>query len=115
MTSRAFQYDRGIGWAKYVWLVYLLFYFAWLVVQPATPAVWALSILAVAAFLPLYLYGFKVTGWRLLATATAIYALGALMMPVNPRGELHASSFSRRLRGPDIFGVRSTRARAAIC
>jgi two-component system sensor histidine kinase DesK len=84
VTPRASDQERGLGWAKYVWLVYLGFYFAWLVVQAATPTVWALSILAVAVFLPLYLHGFQVTGWRLLSTATAIYALGALMMPVNP-------------------------------
>jgi len=28
--------ERGVGWSKYLWLCYLLFYFAYLVVLPAT-------------------------------------------------------------------------------
>ena len=68
---------------QYLWLAYLLFYFAYLVLLPATLTAWMLSLLAVAVFLPLYLYGFKVTGTRLVVVSLAIYALGSAMMPVN--------------------------------
>ena len=74
---------RGVGWAKYLWLAYLLFYFAYLVLLPATLTAWMVSLLAVAVFLPLYFYGFKVTGTRLVVVSLAIYALGSAMMPVN--------------------------------
>jgi hypothetical protein len=33
---------RGVGWAKYLWLAYLLFYFAYLVLLPATLTAWLL-------------------------------------------------------------------------
>src|SRR5262245_3728586 len=74
---------RGMGWAKYLWLAYLAFYFAYLVLLPATLTAWVLSVLAVVLFVPLYLYGFTVYGTRLVIVSLAIYALGALMMPVN--------------------------------
>jgi two-component system, NarL family, sensor histidine kinase DesK len=76
--------ERGVGWAKYLWLCYLLFYFVYLVMLPATTAAWVISILAVAIFLPLYLYGFRITGTRLIVVTLAIYALGSLTMPWNP-------------------------------
>src|SRR5262245_52582696 len=76
--------QRGLGWAKYVWLVYLVFFFAGPLLTPATPRVWALSILAVAVFLPLYFRGFTTQGRRLLWIASGIYAIGVLMMPINP-------------------------------
>ncbi len=75
---------RGVGWAKYLWLCYLVFYFAYLILLPATITAWVLSILAAAIFVPLYLYGFTVGGTRLLSVSLAIYGIGSLMMPVNP-------------------------------
>ena len=67
--------ERGVGWAKYLWLAYLLFYFAYLVAAAGdADRVGMLSLLAVAVFLPLYLYGFKVTGTRLVVVSLAIYA-----------------------------------------
>jgi two-component system sensor histidine kinase DesK len=74
---------RGIGWAKYLWLAYLLFYFAYLVVLPASLTAWVLSVVAVVVFVPLYLYGFKVGGTRLVIVSLIIYGLGSVMMPVN--------------------------------
>lgn len=75
--------ERGVGWAKYLWLCYLLFYFAYLVLLPATATAWVVSIVAVVVFLPLYLYGFKIGGTRLIVVTLAIYALGSLTMPWN--------------------------------
>jgi two-component system, NarL family, sensor histidine kinase DesK len=76
--------NRGLGWAKYAWLVYLVFYFGWLALRPSTPRDWLLSTLAVAVFLPLYFQGFKRTGRALLAISSAIYGLGVVVMPINP-------------------------------
>jgi two-component system, NarL family, sensor histidine kinase DesK len=94
---------RGVGWAKYLWLAYLLFYFAYLVLLPATLTAWLLSILAVAVFLPLYLYGFKVTGTRLVIVSLVIYGIGALMMPVNLGANcffIYAAAFIGFARSP---------------
>jgi two-component system sensor histidine kinase DesK len=77
--------DRGtgLGWAKFAWLAYLVFYFATLVLQSGTLRDWMVSLAAVAVFLPLYFRGFVSSGGNLLAIATAIYALGVLAMPFN--------------------------------
>jgi two-component system, NarL family, sensor histidine kinase DesK len=76
--------ERGVGWAKYLWLCYLLFYFAYLVLLPAPVTSWVVSLVAVALFLPLYLYGFKISGTRLVVVTLVIYALGSVTMPWNP-------------------------------
>ena len=74
---------RELGWAPYVWLGYLVFYIAALFMPPATAQQWAISIAALAVFLPLYLYGFRIRGPRLLAVAWAIFLLGAIVLPHN--------------------------------
>jgi two-component system sensor histidine kinase DesK len=73
----------GLGWAKYAWLSYLAFYVGPLVLEPATAIGWAVSIAALAVFLPLYLRGFDAPGRVQLAIAAAIYALGLLVAPFN--------------------------------
>jgi len=83
-SSAIFQQRQGLGWTKYAWLAYLAFYFAPLVVGPTTTRQWLLSLLAVAVFVPLYLALFHAHGrWRL-AIALATYALGVLVVPINP-------------------------------
>ena len=78
--------DRGVGWARYMWLLYLVFYFGTLVADRATGSEWAWSMLAVAVFLPLYFAGFRTRGTRLLVIASLIYALGIAILPVNAGG-----------------------------
>jgi two-component system sensor histidine kinase DesK len=73
-----------MGWTKYVWLAYLIFYFGALGLGSATARQWLLSVLAAAVFVPLYLYEFRAHSTRRLAAAVAIYALGVLMIPINP-------------------------------
>ena len=84
MTRKRLDERRGLGWPKYAWLTYLVFYFAYLLLTPATLRDWVFSALAVIVFLPLYLRGFNVTGRPLLVIATSIYLLGAAVMPINP-------------------------------
>src|SRR4030095_519971 len=69
---------RGVGWAKYLWLAYLLFYFAYLVLLPATMTAWLLAVLALVALPPPSLGGFEVTG----ASPAAL--------PVRVQGRRHA-------------------------
>ena len=86
---------RGLGWTVYAWLVYLVFFFAYAAVEKSVQ-VWVLSLLAVAAFLPLYLRGFHEEGRRLLAIAWAIFIIGALIYPINPAGScffIYATAF----------------------
>jgi two-component system sensor histidine kinase DesK len=85
MQLNASRYDRA-GWAKYAWLVYLVFYFAWIALKPSSVREWALSVAAVVVFLPLYFRGFRTEGRPLLPIAFAIYVIGVLIMPVNPGG-----------------------------
>lgn len=77
---------RRLGWTPLAWLVYLVFYFAPLVVgEPTTrEVVW--SLVAVAAFLPLYFLGFHSRGTRVLVIAWAIHGIGLAIVPVNPAG-----------------------------
>jgi hypothetical protein len=45
---------KELGWAPYVWLGYLAFYVAALLLPHAPPRQWAVSLVGLAAFLPLY-------------------------------------------------------------
>ena len=87
MTDQTREADarrrRELGAAPYVWLGYLVFYVAGLFLSPATPRQWAISIAALAVFLPLYFYGFRIRGPRLLAVAWGIFLLGAIVLPHN--------------------------------
>ena len=80
---------RTLGWTPFAWLIYLVYFFAPLVVgHPTTREVlWSLA--AVAVFLPLYFAGFRSVrsgGRRLLAIAWAIHGLALAIVPVNPAG-----------------------------
>jgi two-component system, NarL family, sensor histidine kinase DesK len=72
-----------LGWAPYVWLGYLASYIAALFMPPATPRQWAISLAGLAVFLPLYFYGFRIRGTRLLIVAWAIFAIGVVVIPFN--------------------------------
>lgn len=74
------------GWTAYAWLFYLAFFFGYPVMSHATRTQWALTVLAVVVFLPLYFLGFRQRGGRLLGICWAIFAIGALITPVNPAG-----------------------------
>jgi two-component system, NarL family, sensor histidine kinase DesK len=74
---------RGLGWARYIWLGYLVFYVAALFLPPATPRQWAVSMLGLALFLPLYILGFRYTGRPLLLIAWTIFGIGAVVLPFN--------------------------------
>jgi two-component system sensor histidine kinase DesK len=73
-----------ISWVPYVWLVYLSGFLAHPGMKRASPLEWTLTLVATAAFLALYFYGFWVRGWRLVAVAAGIDLLGVLFGSTNP-------------------------------
>ncbi len=87
---------RDFGWTRYVWLVYLLFYFASLAFGKPTTRQLVWSLVAVAVFLPLYFEGFRSRGRRVLVVAWAIHAIGLAIVPINPAGScffIYATAF----------------------
>jgi two-component system sensor histidine kinase DesK len=77
---------RDVGWTPFAWLVYLVFYFAPLIVGKPTTSQVVWSLVAVAVFLPLYFAAFRTTGRRILVIAWAVHAIGAAIVPINPSG-----------------------------
>jgi two-component system sensor histidine kinase DesK len=80
------RHRRRLGWTPWAWLVYLVFYFAPLIVGEPSAGDVGWSLLAVSAFLPLYFLGFSSCGRRVLLIAWAIHAIGLAIVPVNPGG-----------------------------
>jgi two-component system sensor histidine kinase DesK len=83
LTDRS---PRDVGWVPYAWLIYLLFFFAPLVVDRATTVQIAASLVAVAAFLPLYFLAFRTSGTPLLRIAWVVHAIAWAITPINPAG-----------------------------
>ena len=77
---------RDFGWVPFAWLIYLLFFFAPLVVDGATTFQVVASLVAVAAFLPLYFLAFRTSGTPLLTIAWAVHAIAWAVTPINPAG-----------------------------
>ncbi|MCH9680949.1 MAG: sensor histidine kinase [Deltaproteobacteria bacterium] len=78
--------DPQLGWAPYVWLLYLGFVFLIPVFGGFTQhlSVWVASVVATAVFLPVYFYGYWVEGPRLMLLAMVIAGIGTLLTPFNP-------------------------------
>jgi len=76
--------DRELGWTPYGWLVYLLTFLVYPFLEHASFAKWALTILGVCAFLPLYFWAYWLQGRKRLWAAGGILALGCLYAPSNP-------------------------------
>lgn len=82
--------DPEIGWTPYVWLIYLVPFVAYPVVQGATAIVeWGLIATGLILFLVLYFASYRLGGARALGCAAGILFLGVVFAPVNPG----ASSF----------------------
>jgi len=76
--------SRHLGWLPYVWLIYLTNFVVVAALDRASVLEWALTLLAVAVFLPLYFLGYWVCGPRALWIAGAMWLIGALFAPWNP-------------------------------
>lgn len=99
------QPRRDVGWTPYLWLVYLIFFIAPLVVGKPTTVQVVGSLVAVAVFLPLYFAAFRTGGRRLLLIAWAVHAIGAATLPINPSGVcffIYGASFVAFVSRPTV-------------
>src|SRR6185295_20091341 len=71
------------GWTKYIWLVYIIPFAGYPVVEHAGAGRIALTWFATAVFTVIYLAGYRVRGRRLLWIIAAITLLGVVFMPFN--------------------------------
>jgi two-component system, NarL family, sensor histidine kinase DesK len=86
---RLLPQDRGFGWYPYLWLVYLagLPLNAWL--SHAGARTWAITVLGMVIFLPLYFFGYRVESRGRLWITAAMTLLGVLTAPANPGGAVY--------------------------
>ena len=99
----------GFSWTGYIWLVYLSTP-VWYALAGRTTGPWAATATAIgiAAFLPLYFWGFWLEKRRALVPIAAIAAIGAALVPINAGAFVffvYAASFAGRA-GPPAAGVR---------
>ena len=88
--------NNGLGWTPLLWLIYLVYLVIFPYVGRTGVEVWSLTAASVAVFLPLYFYGYWVSGTRLVAVVAAIAGLGAVVTPLNPGGSvffIYAAAF----------------------
>lgn len=88
--------DRALGWRPYAWLVYLSAYIAFPFVARTSPGQWALHLLGLVAFLPLYFAGYWVDGARRLPIVLGLVGLGTALTWLNPGAAVffvYAASF----------------------
>jgi len=72
------------GWTPYAWLIYLPIFLVYPFLGGQSPLRWALTVAAVAVFLPLYFWGFWLHGRRMLLPIAGITAIGTVFGPINP-------------------------------
>ncbi|HLJ44724.1 MAG TPA: sensor histidine kinase [Bryobacteraceae bacterium] len=75
--------DSEEGWVPYAWLVYLAFFLAYPVLAGGWRT-WALTIVCISAFLPLYFWGYWLDGKKVLIPMAGIAAIGMLTAKWNP-------------------------------
>jgi two-component system, NarL family, sensor histidine kinase DesK len=75
--------DRGMGWATYAMLAYLGFFLIDPFMEHSGLVTWAWTGLGLLLFLVLYFSLFWTCGWKTIACALAIVALGVAYMPFN--------------------------------
>jgi two-component system sensor histidine kinase DesK len=96
--------DNPLARLTYVWLIYLASPIAFAVMGwPTDRTMVATSVVAIAAFLPLYFYAYRVDGRRALAVVAGIAGIGAALSPVNPGGTVffvYAGALACRLGRP---------------
>ena len=93
------------GWLPYAWLIYLLMFMLYPWVEQASPKIWVLTVLGVAAFLPLYFWGYWLSGPRILYPIAGITAIGCAFAPINPGASVffvYAACFTGETGEPKI-------------
>jgi two-component system, NarL family, sensor histidine kinase DesK len=76
-------HDKGQGWAPYVWLAYLIFFFIQPVLDHAGAKEWSLTALATVLFLGLYLGLFWLQRPKALLHIAGMVILGLVFAPLN--------------------------------
>jgi two-component system sensor histidine kinase DesK len=74
----------GLSWLPYGWLIYLLMFALYPLMARMPGWTWALTLLGVCAFLPLYFWGYWLCGRRILLPIVGITAIGCAFAPINP-------------------------------
>ena len=97
-----------IGWTPYLWLFWLISFFAkWLFV-PIEPVELTLALLTLPVFLALYFDGYWHSGRRVLVNIAGILLIGLVWTPFNPNAMgffIYASAFvGRAARPPHAYG-----------
>jgi two-component system sensor histidine kinase DesK len=101
--------STGLGWTPYLWLIYLLYLVIFPYLGRGSRYAWPATIAAAAVFLPLYFYGYWVSGRRLLVVVAAIALLGAVLTPINPGGGvlfIYAAAFVGETGPPRVAAIR---------
>ena len=108
MPMRLLPNDKDIGWVPYIWLVYLVALPLNAYYSPPSVLVWLVTILSIAAFLPLYFHSYWVNGRAVLWHIGLIAALGIVVVPINYAAAvyiIYAASFAGQADRP-ATGVR---------
>jgi len=100
------------GWTKYIWLVYIIPFGGYPILEKASAGRIALTWFATAVFTVIYLSGYRARGRRLLYVIAAITLLGVAFMPSNLGAGaffIFAASFAGSVgsprRGFSIVGI----------
>ena len=75
--------DKAHGWAPFIWLAYLCFFFIQPIVDHASLKIWALTILGTVVFLVLYFGLFWMEKPRSLLHIAGMVILGMVFAPIN--------------------------------
>jgi two-component system sensor histidine kinase DesK len=95
--------DRNYGWTPYVWLIYIVGFFAYPFFDRSSPWRIAATIAAGLLFLVLYFVGHWVHGRALLAVIAALTLLGVVFVPFNPGAPalfIYAAAFAGGMSQP---------------
>ena len=101
--------STGLAWTPYLWLIYLLYLVIFPYLGRGASDAWPATLAAIAVFLPLYFYGYWVSGRRLLVVVAAIALLGAVLTPINPGGGvffIYAAAFVGETGPPRVAAIR---------
>lgn len=95
--------NKEIGFVPYVWLIYLSYIPMYCALAGTGKMVWALSLLSVVIFLPLYFRAYWVREKQLLSVIVLIALLGILLSPINLGASvyfIYAAAFAGEAKRP---------------
>jgi two-component system sensor histidine kinase DesK len=75
--------DPSQSWTPFAWLIYLGTLFVPPFYTHFSPLTWVATIGSVLIFLPLYFWGYWLSGWRLVGIAAITFGMGIALAPLN--------------------------------